>query len=86
MISILYPNQPGQHTWLPILIDGLKKNEDGLGMSTELVIDKILRHEYVVFNVNDELQVIGYTYNHGIRRVLYLFWMEGKNLKKIFIR
>lgn len=47
----------------------------------ELIIDKILRNEYVLFSINDQLRVIGFVFNNGVTRTFFIYWLDGKNIE-----
>ena len=80
MIELLQPNTPNQSIWLEPLKKRLHENADLFTINPDLIIDKILRNEYAVFSVNNELTVVGFVYNSGVDRVFFVFWTDGFNL------
>jgi Lhr-like helicase len=81
MIEILHPNQPTTHKWLNPLIEQLKTHENRFNKPVDLIINQIIRGEYVVFNVNNEVQIVGFTYNNGNVRTFFIYFCVGRNVK-----
>lgn len=81
MIEILQPNQPTTHKWLNPLTEKLNQHNERFGKPVDLIVNQIIRGEYVVFNVNNELQVVGFTYNNGNVRTFFIFFCVGRNVK-----
>jgi len=81
VIHILQPNAPTQNEWLPDLKDQLDQCRPLLTTTPEIIIDKVLRNEYVIFSVNDELRVVGFVFNSGIVRTFFIYWLHGVNIE-----
>ena len=82
MIELLQPNTPNQSSWLEPLKQRLHRYAHLFTIHTDLIVDKILRNEYAVFSVNDELTVIGFVYNSGVDRIFFIYWIDGLNINK----
>ena len=82
MIELLQPNTPNQLSWLEPLTQRLYQYADLFTVHPDLIIDKILRNEYAVFSVNNELTVIGFVYNSGVDRIFFIYWIDGLNINK----
>lgn len=81
MIEILQPNTPQQAKSINDLKDKLHLCRHLLTSTPELIIDKILRNEYVLFSINDQLRVIGFVFNNGVTRTFFIYWLDGKNIE-----
>lgn len=68
-------------TWLPSIKEELKEHIELLDMPSELIINRIINGNLVVYNVNDELVALCYQFLSGNELVFFIYYTFGKNVR-----
>jgi len=66
--------------WVVKLHETLSKYDHLFDTPVDIIIDKVYRGEYVVFDVNGEVEAVGMIYRNGLKRTFFMYWCSGKNL------